>query len=350
MQGEKLERDISQEDIDDNATLITNPSDNNSRNGPAALSFRFESAAKKDVIAPDEYRSLMRGLNEKQRQIVFFHRKWCKEAILDLKKGNKVKPYHIFLSGPGGVGKSHVIRIIQSDTIKLLKLSGFIEPDEVIVLLTAPTGVAAFNIGGMTLHSSLKLGCNKYGSYKSLSHDKANTLRLRLAKLKLLIIDEISMVGSNMLLDVHRRLNEILVQPHDVIFGKEAISVSPYRNRFNDAVPIGKVQAKFFAFGKKGAEVTRYQFPLALARAIIGDFNEDLLANNPNRLLSFLTDNNFKQMVKTPTTDRGTLIDHVYVNSLLSDVVCTVIDCYYCDHDIVCCNIPFHCTNTDIEG
>uniref|UniRef100_A0A1X7TDA0 ATP-dependent DNA helicase n=1 Tax=Amphimedon queenslandica TaxID=400682 RepID=A0A1X7TDA0_AMPQE len=131
----------------------------------------------------------MRGLKEKKRHIVFFHRKWCKEAILNLNKGIKIKPYHIFLSAPGGVGKSHVIRIIQSDTIKLLKLSSFFEPNEVIVLLTAPTVVAAFNIEGMTLHSSLMLGCNKYGSYKSLSHDKANTLRLRLAKLKLLIID-----------------------------------------------------------------------------------------------------------------------------------------------------------------
>uniref|UniRef100_A0A1X7VGC9 ATP-dependent DNA helicase n=1 Tax=Amphimedon queenslandica TaxID=400682 RepID=A0A1X7VGC9_AMPQE len=222
MQGE-VERDISQEDIDDNTTLITNPCDDKSRNNPAALSYRFESAAKKEVIAPDEYRSLMRGLNDKQRPIAFFHRKWCKEAILNLKKGIKIKPYYIFLSGPGGVGKSHVIRIIQSDSIKLLKLSGFFEPDEVIVLLTAPTGVAAFNIGEMTLHSSLMLGCKKYGSYKSLSHDKANTLRLRLAKLNLLIIDDISMVGSNMLFDVHRKLNEILVQPHDVIFGNLSI-------------------------------------------------------------------------------------------------------------------------------
>ena len=52
------------------------------------------------------------------------------------------------MSGPGGVGKSHVIRLIHSDTIKLLRLSGCIEPGEVTVLLTAPTGVAAFKIGG----------------------------------------------------------------------------------------------------------------------------------------------------------------------------------------------------------
>ena len=38
-----------------------------------------------------------------------------------------------------------------------------------------------------------------------------------------MIIDEVSMVGSNMLLDIHKRLNEILVQPHDVLFGKVSI-------------------------------------------------------------------------------------------------------------------------------
>ena len=76
-----------------------------------------------------------------------------------MKHGENVKPYQIFLSGPGGVGKSHVVKLVQSrayntplvqsDTIKLLKLSGTFEPD-VIVLLTAPTGrVAAFNINGI---------------------------------------------------------------------------------------------------------------------------------------------------------------------------------------------------------
>ena len=68
-----------------------------------------------------------------------------------------MKPYRVFLSSPGSVGKSHVIRLIHSDTLKLLRLSGTIEPHDVTVLLTAPTGVAAFIINGMTLHSALLL-------------------------------------------------------------------------------------------------------------------------------------------------------------------------------------------------
>ena len=81
-----------------------------------------------------------------------FNRLWCKQTVKALKHGTQIQPYKVFLSGPGGVGKSHVIRLIQSDTIRLIKQSGTVEPDDKLVLLTAPTGVAAFNVNGMTLH------------------------------------------------------------------------------------------------------------------------------------------------------------------------------------------------------
>lgn len=87
-----------------------------------------------------------------------------------------------------------------SVSLKLLRLSGTIEPDDVTVLLTAPTGVAAFNINGMTLHSALLLGRSKYNGFQPLNRDKLNTLRSKLSHLTLLIIDEVSMVGANMLL------------------------------------------------------------------------------------------------------------------------------------------------------
>ena len=93
----------------------------------------------------------------------------------------------MFLSGPGGVGKSHVIKLIHSDTIRFLKLAGDrFEPDDVTALLTAPTGVAAFNINGMTPHSAFLLRTAKYSLSQALSHDKLNTLRGRLSNLKLL--------------------------------------------------------------------------------------------------------------------------------------------------------------------
>ena len=113
-----------------------------------------------------------------------------------MKKGEAIKPYTVFLSGPGGVGKSYIISLTHRDTMKLLRLSGQVEPEDVTVLLTAPTGVAAFNIHRMTVHSALLLGTSKFTT-QPLTQDKLNTLRTKQSNLQPLIIDDISMVGSN---------------------------------------------------------------------------------------------------------------------------------------------------------
>ena len=114
---------------------------------------------------------------------------------------------------------NHIIKLIYSDTLKFLRLSGAFEPDDVIVLLTAPTGVAAFNINGMTLHPAFLLGTSKFTGFQPLSHDRLNTLRSKLSKLTLVIIDEVSMVWSNMLLEIHKRLQQIKGVSDDVSFG-----------------------------------------------------------------------------------------------------------------------------------
>ena len=105
-----VEREVYQEDIDDNAALLNNPagSASGSCNGPANLALRFESAANKEIIPANEYRSLMQGLNSKQKEIVMFHQNWCKEAVIALKHGKKVKPYQVFVSG----GHDKTIKIV----------------------------------------------------------------------------------------------------------------------------------------------------------------------------------------------------------------------------------------------
>lgn len=46
------------------------------------LSVRFEAAASKKEIPPDEYRALIRGLNAKQGEVVMYNRDWCKKLLL----------------------------------------------------------------------------------------------------------------------------------------------------------------------------------------------------------------------------------------------------------------------------
>ncbi len=102
-----------------------------------------------------------------------------------------------------------MIKLVQSDQ------SGRVEPDDVLVLLTAPTGV--FNVNGMTLHSAFLLGRGKYGGFQQLGHDKVNTLRSKLSKLVLLIIDEVSMVGCKHVL---QQIKSVLP---DVMFGDVSV-------------------------------------------------------------------------------------------------------------------------------
>ena len=75
----------------------------------------------------------------------------------------------------------------------------------------------------MTLHSASLLGRSKYSCFQPLSHDRLNTLRTKLSHLMFVIIDEVSMVGSNMLLEIHKRLQQIKGVSDDKVFGGVSI-------------------------------------------------------------------------------------------------------------------------------
>ena len=66
------------------------------------------------------------------------------------------------------------------------------DPDQPIVLVTAPTGSAAFQIGGTTIHSAFLL---YEGSTRKPSWEKHAIMQLKLEHIMLSITDEISMVG-----------------------------------------------------------------------------------------------------------------------------------------------------------
>jgi len=121
-------------------------------------------------MTSQQYRAMMRTLNKEQLEVLKLHRKWCKDMVQALKHNEPQPVYRIFLSGPGGVGKSHIIKLVHYETMKLLKpLSGYFEPDDIPVILTTFTGTAAFGIEGMTLHSAMSFTAGPR-SKKSTSH------------------------------------------------------------------------------------------------------------------------------------------------------------------------------------
>ena len=116
--------------------------------------------------------------------------------------------HNIFLSGPAGTGKSHVSKyILQTLQSKGTKVSP-----------TAPTGVAAINIGGSTLHSFFGIGLGK-GSVPSLVKKirKSPAVVQRINDTEVLLIDEVSMLSCELL----EKLDGVarLVRERDVVMG-----------------------------------------------------------------------------------------------------------------------------------
>ena len=85
------------------------------------------------------------------------------------------------------------------------------------VHVAAPTGVAAFNIEGHTLHSLLSLPVK--GDFKELQGERLHKMQQTLADMDYLIIDEMSMVGRKFLSQVDQRLRQVFPHRADTVFG-----------------------------------------------------------------------------------------------------------------------------------
>lgn len=162
----------------------------------------------------NEIMPLLRSLNSNQQAVFYYVRDWC----IRKKNGKNPEPFHIFVTGGAGTGKSHLIKCIFYEAKRLLAhLSE--NPDDQTVLLTAPTGTAAFNINGMTIHSALGIFKSLSVDHATLSEDKINNMRSKLENLQILIIDEISMVNKRLLFFVHERLRQLKKMPENCLFG-----------------------------------------------------------------------------------------------------------------------------------
>ena len=94
----------------------------------------------------------------------------------------------IFLTGKAGTGKTTFLKYIREHCTKQMAI-------------VAPTGVAAINAGGVTIHSFFQLpfGAFTPGSHNFLSFKISDTKRKLIRALDLLVIDEISMCRADLL-------------------------------------------------------------------------------------------------------------------------------------------------------
>ena len=118
---------------------------------------------------------------------------------------------NIIVTGSAGVGKSFLIRAIESAVWELAKERFGEEqyPDvRTAIKLVAFTGKAAFQVGGVTIHSLLSIGIRSLANINELSTERLRKLQNKLKGTHFLFIDEMSMVGLRTLHLIDQRLRQ----------------------------------------------------------------------------------------------------------------------------------------------
>jgi len=166
LQIQQLKKELS------NYTEITNDSLN--LNISDAENFENSSSEAVNDETTSEDRSQNSELNS-EKEILY--------ELMEKTNGN------MFITGKAGTGKSYLLKYFRKNTKKK-------------VLYTAPTGIAALNIQGVTIHSAFGFSNLADGSQLKLSRNKLTLFK----QIDTLVIDEISMVR----VDVFNQIDKIL--------------------------------------------------------------------------------------------------------------------------------------------
>ena len=124
----------------------------------------------------------------------------------------------VFLTGKAGTGKTTFLRRIKESTRKQ-------------AVVVAPTGVAAINAGGTTIHSFFQIPPAPYVPSMSenanfFAKQKVSAVRRKLFRqLELLIIDEISMVRADLLDLIDLILRHYRYRPKEPFGGVQVIFI-----------------------------------------------------------------------------------------------------------------------------
>jgi ATP-dependent DNA helicase PIF1 len=106
------------------------------------------------------------------------------EALDIMKMG-----HNVYLTGPAGSGKTFVL----NEYIKYLR------ENNIVVGVTASTGIAATHMNGMTIHSWAGMGISEIGPQDIKRMLAKPTLKKRMTETRVLIIDEVSMLDGHVL-------------------------------------------------------------------------------------------------------------------------------------------------------
>lgn len=114
---------------------------------------------------------------------------------------------HIFVTGRAGTGKSTLLEYLSWHSSHTLAIC-------------APTGVAALNVGGQTIHSLFRLPIGVIADHEI---DQPPELRKLLSAIDTLVVDEVSMVNADLLDAMDRSLRQARQRPHEAFGGVQLV-------------------------------------------------------------------------------------------------------------------------------
>lgn len=121
---------------------------------------------------------------------------------------------HVFVTGRAGTGKSTLLNYLAWHTSKQ-------------IAICAPTGVAALNVGGQTIHSLFRLSTGVIADHPL--HQTAELKKL-LNAIDTLVIDEVSMVNADLMDAIDRSLRQARSRRHEPFGGAQLIMFGdPYQ-------------------------------------------------------------------------------------------------------------------------
>ena len=156
----------------------------------------------KEAMPEDEYLSKIDSLNSQQRRIF---NDFC-ERIAD---PEDEQPFHLYIGGEAGTGKSFLMNLMIEATNRLPNYSGQ-TLDKPKCLVMAPTGVAAYLVKGATVESALGIQPQKRKTFTPGNASRTSNLRFINEDLKVIFLDEVSMIGNSKFTVMNYRLQKIM--------------------------------------------------------------------------------------------------------------------------------------------
>lgn len=159
-----------------------------------------------NVISSADYCDMMRQTNFGQRSLI----KHCIARIHD----PTMTPIQIFFTGPAGSGKTFTLRLLMETFNRFAQTH---DAQRNVYVAAASTGKAAVAIGGTTVHNAFNISTMQ--RHGGLTFEALQLYRCAFSNIRVIFIDEISMIGAGIFHTINDRLKNIKME-HDYPFGE----------------------------------------------------------------------------------------------------------------------------------